>query len=58
MVSLLWFEHDDGGGVEPLAVLQHVSLCPHVPGHHMTLSIVPVNLKQSPLNKIVNQAGM
>ena len=37
-------DHDDGGGVEPLPVLQDGCLCPHILDHNMTVSIVPVNL--------------
>ena len=47
MVSLLRSDHDDGGGVVPLAVLQDGGVCPHVLDHNTTLAVMPVNLDKS-----------
>ena len=40
-------DHDDGGGVVPLAVLQDGGVCPHVLDHNTTLAVMPVNLDKS-----------
>ena len=44
VVPLLGPDHDDGGGVVPLAVLQDGGVCPDVLDDDTTVSIVPVNL--------------
>ena len=45
VVPLLGLEGDHRGGVEPLAVLQHVIPGPHILDNDMTIAIMPVNLE-------------